>query len=42
MTIQEIESIVFYSEQNQVWRNSKGQRHRAGGPAILYSNGTYS
>jgi len=40
MIIQETDSIVFYSEHDQAWRNSEGQPHREGGPAVIEADGT--
>jgi len=40
MTIQESDSIVFYSEQEQVWENEKGERHREDGPSFIFPDGT--
>jgi len=39
MIIQET-FVVFYSEQIEVWRNSEGQPHRLGGPAVIDLDGT--
>jgi len=40
MLIQETESVVFYSEQEQVWKNTNGKYHRVDGPAFIYSDGS--
>jgi len=39
MIIQELDSIVFYSEQEQVWKNSNDEYHRLHGPALIQPNG---
>jgi len=35
----EKDSVVFYSEQPQVWTNKNGEYHRIGGPAIIFPGG---
>jgi len=40
MIIRESDSIVFYSEKEQIWRNKKGQLHRKVGPAMIFSDGS--
>jgi len=40
MVIRQSGSVVFHSEKQQVWRNSEGQHHRLGGPAVIRSDGT--
>jgi len=40
MIVEQSDSIVFHSEQDQVWRNKKGNFHRKGGPAVVRSDGT--
>jgi len=38
MTIQE-NPVIFCSEHDQVWENTKGKYHREDGPSVIYSNG---